>query len=797
MRVTPQGVARLEGLRYYAFKIQGLGKDAVPTATFRADGIALEVPLLLDEQLADDLGLWIAVFPYLDSASQSLTICDDKGTALWSRTLSPRGMDLNNSVTCRVKKRLSARMRGCEKRLCDQSAFVDLLAVYPYDGEHQVVRVSITFPQGVTTPAPDPSEVLVQGKAECAMVLENGLDDERRHHVVLSYRVRKDCGDLLFSLKSSEQWRAGMLYMPPDIRNHFAGLFDEFVLDAGSDSGYGAWFEAHRASQEELALQAEQQLAHAPLISVVMCVQRPSLASLQRSVASLVCQTYPHWELILANASANDPATTSAIAKAGAMDTRVTTVNADVAHSTSAAIAAGVTAAQGTYVAFMEQGDTLEPDVLYEYAKAIEQEPAAALLYCDEDRLDPWTKDVFAPRLKPAFNPDALYEHDYLGHMLMVPRTLFGQISLPDFDHLELLHYDLALKASEMGPVRHVPRVLYHQCQSESQPEPDSATLASLAEARSHVVQAHFARTGIEATVEPGSLPQTNHTRYDIDGNPMVSVIIPTMDHADLLDACVSSLLVKAGWDNLEVLMVENNSTNPATFAFYDELCARDERIRLLRYQGSFNYSKIINFAAAQARGTYLFLLNNDTQAISDGCIRELIGYLQRSEVGLVAPLLLYPDGLVQTAGLALMSDGRLGFVNQNLSVNAHTGYLNSLACARNYSAVLGAAQMVPKALFDQLGGYNEELAVTYNDVDFCWRVREAGKLVVYTPHARLYHREFATRGHDNANSQRAAQAALEAQLMQNRWPQHFANGDPELNPNCGQANPWFKLDVE
>lgn len=795
MRVKPQGVARLDRLRYHAFKIQGLDEDAVPKATFCADGIACEIPLLLDERLADGWGIWIAVFPHLVTASQTLTIYDDGGTEQWSRTLSPRSMDLNNSVTCRINKRLSARMRNCEKRLCDQSAFVDLLGVYPYDSEHRVMRVSVTFPEGVTAPAPDPNEVLAQGQAECAMVLESGLNDERRHRVVLSYRVRKDCGDLLFSVKSGDRWRAGMMYMPSDVREYFARRFDEFVLDAGSDGRYESWFEAHRANQEELALQQERQPAQAPLISVVMCVRRPSLASLQRSVESLIGQTYHHWELVLADASACDPATTSAIAKVRAMDPRITTVSADVAHSASAATTAGIAAAHGTHVAFMDQGDTLEPNALYEYASAIEQKPGAALLYCDEDRVDPWTRSLSSPQLKPAFNPDALYEHDYLGHMLMVRRGLFDQISMPEFIQPELLHYDLALKASETGPVHHVPHVLYHQCQSDSQPEHDgTAAAAQTAQARAHVVQAHFARRGIKATVEPGVLPKTNRTHYDVNGDPMVSIIIPTMDHTNLLDACVSSLLAKAGWDNLEVLVVENNSTDPLTFAFYEELCARDKRIRLLRYQGSFNYSKIINFAAAQARGMYLFLLNNDTQAISDGCIRELIGYFQRGEVGLVAPLLLYPDGLVQTAGLALMSDGRLGFVNQNLSINARAGYLNSLACARDYSAVLGAAQMVPKALFDQLGGYNEELAVTYNDVDFCWRVREAGKLVVYTPRARLYHREFATRGHDNANPQRAAQAEFEARLMQERWPQYFANGDPELNPNCDQANPWFKL---
>jgi GT2 family glycosyltransferase len=232
----------------------------------------------------------------------------------------------------------------------------------------------------------------------------------------------------------------------------------------------------------------------------------------------------------------------------------------------------------------------------------------------------------------------------------------------------------------------------------------------------------------------------------------------------------VSTLLEKAGWDNLEVLLVENNSTDPATFAFYDELVARDQRIRILRFEGPFNYSKIVNWAAAQANGDYLYILNNDTESLTDGLIRTLLGHAQQSGVGVVGPLLLFPDGLVQTAGLALMADGRLGFLNQNLTLATHGGYLASLECPRDCSAVIGAAQMVSKEVFDEVGGYDEDLAVTYNDVDFCWRVRQTGRRVVYTPHAQMMHHEFATRRRDSGDPESAARTEQEAVFMRNRW---------------------------
>lgn len=798
MKVTPQGVGRLDWLRYYGLKVAGASATFAPNATFSFSQTEIPVPLFCAQGKGRSSQLWVVAFPCLDAPEQELVVRDETGEVIWQRALTPRGLNLNNSMTCRVKRGLTKKMQGIEQRENESCATIEPLAIYPYDDENEVVRVRIVYPLGVTPVTPDAASVLVNASAACSQVLESALDDSRHHQVVLSYRVRKDSSELLFSVPGAEEYQPGVLYMPPVVRSAFVEGFAQFTCDAAGDERYASWFAAHRATEGELARQRAAHLEYEPLISIVTPVYQVPLGFLRECVGSVVAQTYANWELVVVNASPEDREVGGYLARMAAQDPRIRVIEVAKNQGIVGNTNLGLGEAQGSYVGFLDQDDLIEPDLLFEYARRINEKPQAGLIYCDEDSFTSGLDTVFSPRFKPNFNPDLLYAHNYIVHLLMVRRDLLEQVGLSTSEYEGAQDHDLSLKLSEVAPVEHIARVLYHWRQHDR--STNSGNLAAkpyAMQAGIKAVQAHFDRCNVPATVGPGTAPYTYHVSYVMDSEPMVSVIIPTKDHTDLLDACVTSLVEKAGWDNLEIILVENNSTDPATFAYYEQLLARDSRIRLLCYKGTFNYSRIINFAARKARGSYLLLLNNDTQAITDGCVRELVGYFSRPEVGVVGPLLLFPDGLVQTAGLALMKDGRLGFINQHLTLATHGGYLGSLECPRTYSAVLGAAQMVPKALFDQLDGYDEQLAVTYNDVDFCWKAREAGNLVVYTPYAQFFHREFATRGRDNADPKRAAQAELEAKLMHERWPAYFEGGDPELNPGCDPANPWFKLPEE
>lgn len=390
------------------------------------------------------------------------------------------------------------------------------------------------------------------------------------------------------------------------------------------------------------------------------------------------------------------------------------------------------------------------------------------------------------PRLKPDIDIDALYAGNYIGSCALLRSSVFGELALSNIKTAEQLIYAAALELCvRQGAIAHVPRVLCHRRDQKSDLRTLEGDLGLLAEhMHARNVSAHITRDDAY-----------NRVVYETsDPQKLVSIIIPTKDHASMLDDCVSSILEKAGYGAFEIVLVENNSTQPETFAFYEELAKRDARVKVVTYEGAFNFSKIVNYGVSQSSGELVLILNNDTKAITDGFLDIMAGYFERPEVGVVGPMLRYPDALVQNAGIALMMSGCLGFMNQNRAPECDQGYLGSLVHPREYSAVLGACLMARRGEFDAVGGFTEELAVTYNDVDFCWKLRERGLRCVFTPYAELYHLEFASRGRDRVNEQRAIQTELEAGIMRQRWPQYFACGDPVYNPACSQVDPNFKL---
>ena len=796
MKAATYGVGRIASTRYCAVRFTKVSGTFSPVAFYGFDNARMQAPIYPLGEAGANTQVWVIPFPFVDYKHQWLEVQDADGNCIWHKDFSPRSFNFENSITCRINKRLTQQMHLIELQYRDKSAFIEPIGVYPYDDLYDVARIRVSYPEGIRDVSLVPTDVLTNARSNETHVLECGLGDDHRWHITLSYRLRKDEGGLVFAAPGGEGYLPWVFLMTPEYRSEMVQGFAALSCDAAGDTRYPAWFLSHRVTPGQLDNQKRNHLPKEPLFSIVVPIFKPPMSYLRECIESVQAQSYEQWELIAVNANIEDTAVGSYLAEVSQKDPRVKVVGLDGNRGIVGNTNAGIEASSGEWIAFLDQDDTIEPDTLYEFARFACEHADVGLLYCDEDSFTEGLETVFYPRFKPDYNPDALFSHNYIIHMLTVRRDVLTQIgpSAPDVEGAQ--DYDLTLRASEVTSVGHIPRVLYHWRKhaksinfdtNEAKPYVTNAAIRALS--------SHFDRAGVKAQVTEGTRPGTHKVIYDPPaGNPLVSVIIPTKDHAEMLDECVSSLLERAGWERLEILLVENNSVEEATFAYYDTLLARDKRIRLLRYEGTFNYSRIINWAAAQAQGDYLLLLNNDTKALSDDCIRTMLGYFQRQEVGVVAPLLLFPDGLVQTAGLALMSDYRLGFINQNLTLATHGGYLASLECPRNYSAVLGAAQMVPRSLFNQLGGYDEQLAVTYNDVDFCWRVLKTGRVVTYTPHACFSHREFATRGHDSIDPERAAQTEAEAKLMRNRWSSYFEQRDPELNPQCSSMSPWFKL---
>ena len=304
---------------------------------------------------------------------------------------------------------------------------------------------------------------------------------------------------------------------------------------------------------------------------------------------------------------------------------------------------------------------------------------------------------------------------------------------------------------------------------------------------------AHYERCGIPAEkVEKGVDYGIYHTTFKIQGDPLVSVIIPNKDHSVDLDLCIRSIIERATYKNLEFIVVENNSTEQETFAYYEKIQKEFPQVKVVRWEREFNYSAINNFGAAFAKGEYLMLLNNDTEIIAPRLFEEMLGFCQRKEVGIVGARLLYEDDTIQHAGVVIGFGGVAGHTFIGLH-EAENSYFHRAMCAQDYSAVTAACLMVKKSVFEEVGGLTEELAVAFNDVDFCLKVRAAGYLVVYAPYAVMHHYESKSRGLEDT-PEKVARFNREWALVAKRWPDILQNGDPYYNPNLTLRKSDFSL---
>ena len=304
---------------------------------------------------------------------------------------------------------------------------------------------------------------------------------------------------------------------------------------------------------------------------------------------------------------------------------------------------------------------------------------------------------------------------------------------------------------------------------------------------------AHYKRVGIEAErVEKGVDYGIYHSIYKIKGEPLVSVIIPNKDHRQDLDLCIRSISERATYKNLEFIVVENNSTEPETFAYYEKIQKEFPNVRVVRWEREFNYSAINNFGVTFAKGEYLLFLNNDTEPIEPRFIEEMLGLCQRDDVGIVGARLLYQDDTIQHAGVVVGFGGIAGHTFIGLH-KAENSYFHRAMSTQDYSAVTAACMMSKKSIFQQVGGFTEELAVAFNDIDYCMKVRAAGKLVVYNPYALLYHYESKSRGLEDT-PEKIARFNREIRIFADRWPEILEKGDPYYNPNLTLRKSNFAL---
>lgn len=591
----------------------------------------------------------------------------------------------------------------------------------------------------------------------------------------------------------------------PSIKSGFCainpGAFEAFKYESwkymkdarADDAAYQAWLSKHQVTIDEWRRQKADHFENEPLISIVVPCYNSNETYLKEMVDSVLAQSYPKWELLLMDASADVKIVKKVAAQAE--DARVKYFalpsNKGIVGNTNA----GIQQAEGDFIAFLDHDDLLEPDALYCYVEKINTDPTTKLLYCDEDLFSEkgtYTQPVF----KTELNVDLLYSHNCVTHFLMVEAAYLQQIGLSEEEVSGAQDFDLVLRALEGGgTIAHVPRVLYHWREHEGSTSGDNTESKPYAEEAGRIaLQNHFDRRGIKGTVEVTEHPYVYRMRYELPNPlPLISIVIPNKDHVEVLDECVQSLLNNATYENLEILIVENNSTEEATFDYYRKLQDQSNKMRVITWEQGFNYSKIINFGVAQAKGEYVLLLNNDTKVITSDFLQEMLGYLMREDVGVVGAKLYFRDNLIQHAGMIAGPYGAVAHVHQNYS-RTYEGYLARAVRPGNFSAVTGACQLVKKEVFNEVGGYEESLAIGFNDVDFCLKVWQAGYRVVFTPYAELYHYEFTSRGRETFDKKKMYRWKQEQAEFTKRWPKYFLEGDPFVNLNLDKDNFYFDL---
>ncbi len=520
-----------------------------------------------------------------------------------------------------------------------------------------------------------------------------------------------------------------------------------------------------------------------PLISIVMPVFNVLPHLLEEAIESVRGQLYPHWELCIADDASTNGAVRAVLERYLAIDPRIKVEfrpqNGHISRSSNSALAL----AEGEFVALLDHDDLLPEHALYWIVDAIQRNPEAGLLYSDEDKIS--EQGVrYDPYFKPDLNYELLLAQNMVCHLGVYRTALMRRLGGFRVGFEGAQDYDLVLRVVEnLAPrqVVHVPRILYHWRAVAGSTALAAGEKNYAADAGRKAVAEHLARVGIMAEVLPApEARDLNRVRFACpQPHPLVSIIIPTRDRADLLGMCLDTLMARTSYQNYEVIIVDNGSTEPATRQLFDRL--PKERFRIVRDDSPFNFSALNNHAARVARGGLLCLMNNDIEILTPDWLEEMVSLATRPDVGCVGARLWYPDGRLQHGGVIIGVGGVAGHAHKYIR-RGDAGYFGRAVLHQELSAVTAACLLVRRTIFDAMGGLDEQLVIAFNDVDFCLRVRAEGYRNVWTPYAEMIHHESASRGDENT-PEKQARFNAESQFVQARWGKALQR-DPAYNPN-------------
>ena len=641
---------------------------------------------------------------------------------------------------------------------------------------------------------------------------------EKEHYkaVYLANRVAEledQVDDLQFKLdriKNNPLWKASA---PARKCMHFIIRQKDRLKNCGSLSGvvqkmrYKAWEKkamthygtASFPTKEERDRQERAVFERMPKISILVPLWNTPQDFLQEMIDSVQKQTYGNWELCLADGSDDNHAYVGEYCRRLAeTDGRIVYQKLQRNEGISGNTNQCYKLATGEFIGLFDHDDILHPCALYEYVKVINEQDAD-FVYCDEATFkSPDIDKMITMHFKPDYAIDNLRANNYICHFSVFARNLLEGTELfrTQFDGSQ--DHDMILRLTDNAKkVVHVPKLLYYW-------RAHAGSVAGNIEAKPYVVEAargavadHLRRHGFSnfTITSTRAFETIFKISYEIIGEPKISIIIPNKDHTEDLRRCIKSIVEKSTWENYEIIVVENNSETKEIFSYYEEL-KNNPQIKVVTYNGEFNYSRINNLGVSQATGDYVLLLNNDTQVITVNWMEELLMYAQRQDVGAVGGKLYYGDKTIQHAGvvIGLGAHRTAGHVHYRQK-RENLGYMGRLCYTQNMTAVTGACLMVKRALYEEAGGLDESFAVSLNDVDFCLKLRRMGYLNVFTPFAELYHFESISRGLDD-EGERAERYNDESARFRKKWERELAAGDPYFNPNFSLDKPDFSLRV-
>lgn len=549
---------------------------------------------------------------------------------------------------------------------------------------------------------------------------------------------------------------------------------------------------------EEAKRQSETVFPKKIKISILVPLYNTPQQFLKEMIESVTAQTYQNWELCLADGSDDQHEDVGRTCKEyAAKDNRIIyhklAKNEGISGNTNECLKL----ATGEYIGLFDHDDILHPAALYEYMKVI-CEQDADYIYCDETTFKGDSIDhMLTLHFKPDFSIDNLRANNYICHFSVFARELLDGTELfrSQFDGSQ--DHDMILRlTSRAKKIVHVPKLLYYWRSHKGSVASDINAKSYAIEAARGAVAAHLTEQGFRnfEIKSTRAFETIFEIKYEILQDDLISILIPNCNHLDDLKRCVESILSRSTYENYEIIIIENNSTEQAVFDYYKTL-EQNEKIRVVTYQDKFNYAAVNNFGAKYANGKYLLLLNNDTQVMTMNWLEAMLMYAQREDVGAVGAKLYYGNYTIQHAGIVIGLGAHRTAGHTHYKINKdNLGYMGRLCYAQDVSAVTGACLMVKKSLYDELQGLDEQFAIALNDVDFCLRLREKGYLNVFTPFAELFHFESVSRGSDIENQKKAERYEEECKLFRERWKELLAKGDPYYNPNFSLDDSDYSL---